>query len=102
MRKFFITIFIITVSGIIQLHAQDAGGGDQAQQPEVGTKKALEEKKQAELKEKQAEEESREQHIKDQTPAVRKRMKKDAHKADMYNGHKQEFFLKRWFEKKHA
>lgn len=35
-----------------------------------------------------------------QSPEVRKRMKRDARKAKMYNEHKREFFLKRWFRKK--
>ncbi len=35
-----------------------------------------------------------------QTREVRKRMKKSRKKADAWNAHRKEFFLKRWFRKK--
>lgn len=56
--------------------------------------------KQRELKEK-AIEKGRKRHQKIQTSDVRKRMKKSKHTASMNNSHRKEFFLKRWFQKKH-
>jgi len=42
----------------------------------------------------------RKQQIKIQTKEVQKRMRKDKHKAKLYNEKKREFFLVRWFRKK--
>jgi len=86
-------------------HAQQADAQKQKQSdnaPAMGKmqKKVLAKQK---AEEKQAEKDRQEalkQHMKNQTPAVRKRMKADAHQANLYNEHKREFFLKRWFTKK--
>jgi hypothetical protein len=43
----------------------------------------------------------RKRHEKLQTKEVRKRMKKSKQTAAANNAHKREFFLKRWFTKKH-
>jgi hypothetical protein len=69
--------------------------------PETKAQKKTEERQKAlEKKSEKAQEEAKEQHMKHQTKAVRKRMKEDAHTADLNNEHKREFFLKRWFSKK--
>ena len=60
-------------------------------------KKKIQQKKLAE----KAIEKGRKRHEKLQTRDVRKRMKKSKHTATANNAHKREFFLKRWFQKKH-
>ncbi|CAN5555839.1 hypothetical protein BH11BAC1_BH11BAC1_24390 [soil metagenome] len=60
-------------------------------------KKKIKQKKASE----KAIEKGRKRHEKIQTRDVRKRMKKSKHTAATNNAHKREFFLKRWFQKKH-
>ncbi|HXB10752.1 MAG TPA: hypothetical protein VNZ45_02105 [Bacteroidia bacterium] len=74
---------------------------DQSKGPETKAQRKTEERQKAlEKKSEKAQEEAKDQHMKHQTKAVRKRMKEDAHTADLNNEHKREFFLKRWFSKK--
>jgi len=69
--------------------------------PETKAQKKTEERQKALAKKaEKAQAEAEKQHMKNQTPAVRKRMKEDAHTANLNNEHKREFFLKRWFSKK--
>jgi hypothetical protein len=100
-RVFSVFAFSVFMVCSASLYAQDAGGQQTPQATDTKMhRKAVEKQKEQDAKEQKEEEEVRQQHMKDQTPAVRKRMKEDAHKADLYNGHKREFFLKRWFTKK--
>ena len=71
-------------------------------------KKATKQQHKAEKKKEQKkiqQENSEAQNLKEserlQTKEVRKRMKKSRRKADAFNNHRREFFLKRWFRKKH-
>src|ERR1700739_1880244 len=91
-------------------HAQDpsassANGGfddPNMQKPSTKQQKALAKKKKQRDKEAaKATKALLKQHMKDQSPATRKRMKQDAKEAKRNNEHKKEFFLKRWFRKKH-
>jgi hypothetical protein len=61
-------------------------------------RKAARKKWRADRKEKHQHEKNLKRHNKHlQTKETRKRMKETRHKAEMNNGHKREFFLKRWF-----
>ena len=62
------------------------------------------EKKKQKLKKKQetADKKARKQLVKMQTKDVQKLMRKNKHKANLYNQKKREFFLVRWFRKKSA
>ncbi|RLD64661.1 MAG: hypothetical protein DRI84_08460 [Bacteroidetes bacterium] len=60
-----------------------------------------EREKQEKQRQKEAEEQYQEvikQHSKHQSKRSRKEMKRNYKKADRYNNHKKEFFLKRWFK----
>jgi len=58
-------------------------------------------KKKQEAKALKAEEKGRKQHMKIQSRQTRKMMKKSKHTSKQWNEGKREFFLKRWFRKKH-
>jgi hypothetical protein len=87
-------------------HAQDPSAtfdDPNMQKPDSKSQKALaKKKKQREKEANKATKALLKQHMKDQSPATRKRMKQDAKEAQRNNEHKREFFLKRWFRKKHA
>jgi hypothetical protein len=98
-------VSLVFVLGVVQMHAQSGElyykPSDQGKGPETKAQKKTEERQKAlEKRSEKAQEEGKEQHMKHQTKAVRKRMKEDAHTADLNNEHKREFFLKRWFSKK--
>jgi len=60
-----------------------------------------EREKQKEQRQKEAEEKYQDaikQHASHQSKRTRKEMKRNYKKADRYNNHKKEFFLKRWFK----
>ena len=46
-------------------------------------------------------EKGRKRHLKFQTKNTKKMMKKSKHSSSNWNANKREFFLKRWFTKKH-
>lgn len=86
-------------------HAQDPSASfddPNMQKPDSKSQKALaKKKKQREKEAAKATKALLKQHMKDQSPETRKRMKQDAREAQRNNEHKREFFLKRWFRKKH-
>ncbi|MEO8085331.1 MAG: hypothetical protein ABI763_00850 [Bacteroidota bacterium] len=101
----FPVIIFLMLSGV---HAQDAGDikdiNPRAPKTAARSGKAKEAQKKK-IKQKKASdkaiEKGKKQHEKIQTREVRKRMKKSKHTAATNNAHKREFFLKRWFQKKH-
>ena len=95
-----LALFFITFAGIA--HAQVDQSQDQnLQHPVTKDQKRLAKKKKAEAKEAKKETKALlKQHMKDQTPEVRKRMKRNARRANRYDEHKREFFIKRWFSHK--
>lgn len=64
-------------------------------------KKAEKKKEQRRIQQENSEANNLKNAEKLQTKEVRKRMKKSRKKADDWNAHRREFFLKRWFRKKH-
>src|SRR5262245_55022211 len=72
--------------------------------PRSGSKKekaALKKKEKQQVQLEKAIAKAKKQHYKNQTKDVRKRMKKSQKEANRRNSNKKEFFLKRWFTKKH-
>lgn len=108
LRAAFAVSFIFYI-GTVTVHAQDAGQNQDAGQsqdpnlkhPVTKDQKRLAKKEKERAKaSKKATKAALKQHMKDQTPEVRKRMKRNAREADRNNRHKREFFIKRWFTKK--
>ena len=64
-------------------------------------KKAEKKKEKQKIQQENSEAQNLKHAEKLQTKEVRKRMKKSRKKADNWNSHRREFFLKRWFRKKH-
>ena len=82
------------------LYAQDAGNEQQQNTIPNDTKQTRIAAKKQKEREKKAEKERKEmlkQHMKDQTPEVRKRMKRDAKRANRNNEHKGDGFFYKLF-----
>lgn len=100
--KLLITVALMACIGL--LHAQDAGNDQMQSNIPKDTKQTRIAAKKQKEREKKAEKERKEmlkQHMKDQTPEVRKRMKRDAKRANRNNEHKGDgFFYKLFHHKK--
>ena len=101
MKKF---LFLLLLSVPLTLLAQNVPDV-KAHSPKPGKasrveRKALKKKQKKQHKQDVGEKKLRKQLVKMQTKDVKKRMKKNKHKAKLYNGNKREFFLVRWFRKK--
>ncbi len=91
-------MFVVPIKALsqdIDARSPHSNGGA-PQQVKADKKKAA----QAALKEK-AIEKGRQRHMKLQSKNTKKMMKKSKHSSSNWNANKKEFFLKRWFRKKH-
>jgi hypothetical protein len=105
--KKFITLIVLALLWLVNpALSQDGGSGDGGQKEKTETGRAARRKAKKEWKEKRRKDMSDAQAKKNynkkyNSKKVRKRMKKNEKKAKRNNEHKREFFVKRWFKKKH-
>ncbi|MBL0102497.1 MAG: hypothetical protein IPP51_01200 [Bacteroidetes bacterium] len=92
----------ILLSAPAVVHGQDVDA--RSPKPQVSSGKQAEAEKKKAKKAKQIEksvEKAKKQHMKLQTKNTRKMMRKSRRSSGRWDQGKREFFLKRWFKKKH-
>jgi hypothetical protein len=102
-RLFFRFLLVFVMAFGADGLAQDKPS-DKPKVPDSGhlQRKAARKKWKEERKQKKAERKAVKNYQKKlQTKKTQRRMKRDKRKSDRVNAHKPEFFLKRWFRKKH-
>jgi hypothetical protein len=97
----YVIIFILTcLPGVI--HSQDIDARSPKSAPSTKQQKIAEKKKvKRQKQEVKAIEKGKKQHLKLQSKNTKKMMRKSKHKSKRWNEDRKEFFLKRWFRKKH-
>lgn len=99
-----ICFFLLFIFSPLSISAQDSGNSEQTQKvPKNRAQRKLAKQKWKEERAKKRDDKKmvKEHHKRLQTKKVNKRMKKNKKKSERVNENKREFFLKRWFRKKH-